>query len=112
MSLFKQFQNCLNNKDFNSELDFNSFMFCRFLGSNDQTIQYANFLNCYYKSIPDNVQYDFIRFSNKPKFIKFISQNKKDSSPEILNLQKEYSINKERAREYLEILKLSNPSHT
>ena len=47
-NIFEQFTNCLKDKDYNESLGFNSFMFCRFLGSSPNTLQLANAINILY----------------------------------------------------------------
>ena len=102
-NIFEQFTNCLKDKDYNESLGFNSFMFCRFLGSSPNTLQLANAINILYKNLPDNAQYDLVRYTkNKPKFIKF---TKAISEPEsIKNIQLKYKVKKETAKLYSSIL--------
>ena len=106
-NIFEQFNNCLKNKDYQESLGFNSFMFCRFLGSSPKTLKQANLINMLYKNLNDKTQYDIIRFSpNKPTFIKFLSQNPKENQQNVEELIHKYKISKEKALEYLEILNL------
>ena len=106
-NIFEQFNNCLKNKDYQESLGFNSFMFCRFLGSSPKTLKQANLINMLYKNLNDKTQYDIIRFSpNKPTFIKFLGQNPKENQQNVEELIHKYKISKEKALEYLEILNL------
>ena len=100
--MFRNFNNCLHNKDFDKSLPFNSFMFCRYFSFNSQALKYANFLNTYYNLDPE-IQYEFIRNLPKPKYIKWIpiSNTKLDSINEIC---KKYKVSEFKAIEYLNIL--------
>lgn len=102
-NIFEQFTNCLKDKDYNESLGFNSFMFCRFLGSSPNTLQLANTINILYKNLPDNAQYNLVRYvKNKPKFIKFTKAESESES--IKNIQLKYKVNKETAKLYSSIL--------
>lgn len=102
-NIFEQFQNCLNNKDYNETIGLNSFMFCRYLGSNPQTLQMANTINILYKTIPEKSQYDFIRYiPKKPKFIRFIGASKEQD--DLKSIMEKYKVNSDAAKEYKQIL--------
>ncbi|UZV40485.1 DNA polymerase clamp loader subunit A [Campylobacter phage vB_CjeM_WX1] len=102
-NIFEQFTNCLKDKDYNESLGFNSFMFCRFLGSSPSTLQLANVINILYKSLPDEAQYNLVRYTkNKPKFIRFAKALTESES--IKEIQLKYKVNKEVAKLYASIL--------
>jgi len=103
-NIFQQFSNCLNNKPYDESIGFSSFMFCRYLSFSPQTIHSANNLNYYY-NIPDQLQYEYIRNSPHPKFIRWIGTNKKiPSNDELDRIQRKYKCNTQIALDYYDIL--------
>lgn len=103
--IFKQFNGCLKKHEFDPNLGFNSFMFCRWLSGNPKTLMFSNIINYYYKYLDDKTQFDFIKNITNLKFIKYPSF--KLNKPDISEIQSKYKINEEKALEYLEILDLN-----
>lgn len=81
-----------------------SFMFCRYLGGHQYTIQAANIINQYYAQIPVDVQYKMVKqaFAGKGIYPKMIKNTPKDTSLDILC--KHYKINREMAKEYKQFI--------
>lgn len=101
-NIFEQFTNCLRNKDYQEPLGFNSFIFCRFLGSSPKTLKAANTINMFYKNLNDESQYNFVRhIESKPTFIRFLKADIQEDDEQVNILVKKYNISKEKAREYL-----------
>lgn len=78
-----------------------SFIFCRWLAGNPQSIFVANNINLY-SDMPVNAQFDYVHssFKNKKLFIKY-PKKEKDESFEIDILCKHYKLSPEKAKEYL-----------
>ena len=109
MNIFKTFSNCLQSKSFSLNEGFDSFMFCRYLGMNKQTLPYAQILNQYYKYMDDETQYEFVKNLKKPSFIKWISYKSKntiDGNTEelVLKYMQKYNLSRKRAQEYAELI--------
>lgn len=107
-NIFNTFQDCLAGRVFPENQEFNSFMFCRYLGNSPKMIFYANFLNCY--EIPNKSQYKFIQsIKNKPysiKWIKIPKQETKDlENKDYEKIMQKYKISYSKAYDYLKILK-------
>jgi len=83
----------------------NPFFLLRFVSNDPNTIYIANMLNIY-KSIPIEIQYNFIKNSSLEK-IAFINYPKKHSGydlKEINVIKKYYSCNTNTAKDYIDIL--------
>lgn len=104
-NIFKNFSNCLQNKDYDETHGFNSYIFCKYLRSSPQMLMISNIINFYYKYIPDKSQFTMVRLmNNKPKYIKFIGSANVADDDTIDLISKKYKISKQKAREYNEIL--------
>ena len=107
MNIFKTFSNCLQSKSYSLNEGFDSFMFCRYLSMNKQTLPYAQILNQYYRNLDDESQYEFIKNLKKPSFIKWISYKSKNnenlSQDKISKYMELYGISKRKAIEYAEL---------
>lgn len=84
-----------------------SYIFCRWLSGNPNTITIANIFN-YFHKIPIKNQYDVVRalFHNKIRFISY-PKSDKDTLKDLENLEyikKYYKVNDDIAKQYLEVI--------
>jgi len=77
-----------------------AYMFCRFLGGHQVTIQAANIFNLYYNQIPMHLQYKMIKqvFAGKGIYPIMIKNTPEDKSLDVIC--KHYKINRTLAKEY------------
>lgn len=82
-----------------------SYVFCRWLSGNIYTINAANQINIY-SDIPIQNQFHIINkaFGGKIKFIPYPKAHKEETTKSIDVLVKHFKINKELAREYLDVI--------
>lgn len=105
MNIFKTFGNCLKGQAYNPSDGFDSFMFCRYLGMDKQTINLAQVINVYYNQLDNDSQYEFVRSLKTPYYIKWIKTDKQEETNEILEISKKYKISIQKAKDYKECLK-------
>lgn len=96
-NIFNTFSNCLKQFQYNPDDEFNSFMFCRYLSNSPKTIKAAQVINIYYNQMDNQIQYEFIKNLNPPRFIRWISIPKE---PDYQEIMEKYNISKEKARDY------------
>lgn len=82
-----------------------SYIFCRWLSGNPNTIFAANMINQLF-DIPIENQYRMIKtaFSGKIKFIPYPKQEKADTEKSIENISDYFKISTEKAREYMDFI--------
>ena len=85
------------------EQEYSAFLINRALSFFPDTIQYANLMNQRHNLSPD-MQYDFLMSTIRPKKRYGGKWGKKDRLDDILFISKLYSINKEKAAQYLSLL--------
>ncbi len=77
-----------------------SFMFCRYLGGHQVTIQSANIFNMYHKEIPVDIQYKLVKsvFAGKNIYPKMLKKIPKETNLDALC--KHFKISRDLAKEY------------
>lgn len=107
--MFKTMTGCLNKKSNPKKEEIEkipSYIFCRWLSGNPNTVMAANQINFFHKEIPMINQYNMIKsaFGGKIKFIPYPKNIAEDSSKHIEYLISYFKISEEKAREYMEFI--------
>jgi len=106
--MFKTIMSALDKNKNPSDVEINkipSFIFCKWLSGNPNTIMAANQINRY-SDIPMLNQYNMIKsaFGGKIKYIPYPKIEKEDTSKKIEYLMDYFKISSEKARDYLEVI--------
>lgn len=82
-----------------------SYVFCRWLSGNPNTVQAANQIN-YYFDIPIENQYNMIKtaFAGKIKYIPYPKKESENKLKQIDYISDFFKISEEKAKEYLELM--------
>lgn len=82
-----------------------SYIFCRWLSGNPNTVTIANIFN-YFDKIPIENQYEAVRtiFHGKIRYIPYPKSESDDTQKNLEYIQKYFNVNTERAKEYLEVI--------
>ena len=88
------------------KLSINSFFLCRWLSNSTKAIHISNIINRYYKEIPVNIQYDFVKDTLHKDGVKYIKYAKKEEEPikTIQNISKFYNITLDNAKQYYALM--------
>lgn len=88
------------------KLSINSFFLCRWLSNSDRAIHISNTINRYYKEIPVDIQYDFVKGVLIEGGIRYIKYAKKEEEPikTIQNISKFYNISIDNAKQYYSLM--------
>jgi len=82
-----------------------SYIFCRWLSGNPNTLTIANIFN-YFDKIPVENQYKAVRsvFYNKIRYIPYPKGDTQETIKNIEYIQKYYNVNESTAKEYLDVI--------
>lgn len=82
-----------------------SYIFCRWLSGNPQTVFAANMIN-QFDAIPIENQYQIVKsaFAGKIKFIPYPKQHKEDIEQCVKNISDYFKISEQKAKEYLNFI--------
>lgn len=88
------------------KLTINSFFLCRWLSNSDRAIHISNTINRYYKEIPVDIQYNFVKGVLQKDGIRYIKYAKKEEEPikTIQNISKFYRISIDNAKQYYSLM--------